>query len=137
LADGESTITDCVFPQRFAHVEELRRLGASIERHGATAAIKGVEGLHSNRSPIGGSPVEVEASDLRAGAALVLAGLSIDGPTTVRRAHHLSRGYERFVEKLQSLGASVETGSAVDYIRSIPTRNRWAEYEPVLSANGA
>jgi UDP-N-acetylglucosamine 1-carboxyvinyltransferase len=127
LADGESTITDCVFPQRFGHVEQLRRLGAKIDTCGATAAIIGAEALLA---------AEITARDLRTGAALVLASLSIDGPTTVRHGHHLARGYERFSEKLKSLGASVETRPALDYIPGIAMRNRWMEYEPV-STNGA
>jgi UDP-N-acetylglucosamine 1-carboxyvinyltransferase len=137
LADGESTITDCAFPQRFGHVDQLRRLGANVERRGATVAIVGLERLHASRFPIDGSPVEVTASDLRAGAALVLAGLSIESPIVIDEARHLARGYERFPEKLRSLGASVETHSTADYIPGTSTRARWTEYEPTLSANRA
>src|SRR5262245_53616502 len=92
LADGESTITDCVFPTRFGHVGRLRLLGANIERRGATATIVGLERLHASRPPIDGSLAEVTATDLRAGAALVLAGLSIDNPTVIGDTHHLARG---------------------------------------------
>jgi UDP-N-acetylglucosamine 1-carboxyvinyltransferase len=137
LADGESTITDHLFPRRFGHVEELRRLGASIERRGATAAIMGLERLQPNRSLTERDPVEVTATDLRAGAALVLASLSIDGQTTVRNANHLARGYERLPEKLRSLGARIEADRPASYISSTAMRDRWMEYEPTLSANRA
>lgn len=96
IADGHSTIADYVFPERFTHVEELNRLGTNIEVRGGMASADGVEQLQ------GGN---VTAFDLRAGAALVLAGLAADGCTTISAAQHLHRGYERFVEKLASLGA--------------------------------
>ncbi len=99
LAGGRSTITDAVFPERFLHVAELCRLGARIERGRAVALVDGVERL-------AGAPVV--ASDLRASAALVLAGLAARGTTTVHHIHHLDRGYERLDEKLASLGAKVE-----------------------------
>ncbi len=97
--DGISVVTDNVFPQRFMHVAELKRMGANIELQGPTAIIHGVEQL-------GGAPVM--ASDLRASAALVLAGLHAEGVTEVNRVYHIDRGYESIDEKLNSLGAEIE-----------------------------
>lgn len=97
-ADGRSRVTDRVFPDRFLHAAELVRMGARIERFGATAVIDGVERL-------GGAGVM--ASDLRASAALVLAALAAEGPSVVRRIYHLDRGYELLERKLASLGADV------------------------------
>lgn len=97
--NGISVVTDNVFPQRFMHVAELKRMGANIELQGSTAIIHGVERL-------GGAPVM--ASDLRASAALVLAGLQADGITEVNRVYHIDRGYESIDEKLNALGAEIE-----------------------------
>jgi UDP-N-acetylglucosamine 1-carboxyvinyltransferase len=99
VAAGRSHVRDGVFPERFRHVDELVRLGARITRRGATATIDGVERL---------SGAEVTASDLRASAALVLAALSAQGRTIVRRANHLDRGYEGLEVKLARLGARLE-----------------------------
>lgn len=96
---GLSSISETVFPQRFMHVSELKRMGADIELKGSTALIKGVEKLS-------GAPVM--ASDLRASAALVLAGLKADGVTEVNRVYHIDRGYESIDEKLNGLGAQIE-----------------------------
>jgi UDP-N-acetylglucosamine 1-carboxyvinyltransferase len=98
-ADGESLVTETVFPQRFMHVSELKRMGAEIALDGATARITGVAGLS-------GAPVM--ASDLRASAALVLAGLVAEGLTEVNRVYHIDRGYEMIDEKLAGLGAEIE-----------------------------
>jgi UDP-N-acetylglucosamine 1-carboxyvinyltransferase len=98
-AKGESSVTECIFPQRFMHVSELKRMGAAIELDGATARIRGVENLS-------GAPVM--ASDLRASAALVLAGLLADGMTEINRVYHIDRGYEMLDEKLAGLGAQIE-----------------------------
>lgn len=97
--DGISVVTENVFPQRFMHVAELKRMGANIELQGATAIIHGVEKLS-------GAPVM--ASDLRASAALVLAGLQADGITEINRVYHIDRGYESIDEKLNSIGAEIE-----------------------------
>jgi UDP-N-acetylglucosamine 1-carboxyvinyltransferase len=97
LASGRSTVTDTVFPGRFLHVDELRRLGAEIHLEGSTAIVHGVRRL---------SGASVTASDLRASAALVLAGLAAEGVTTVLKVHHLDRGYECLQQKLGALGAS-------------------------------
>ena len=98
-ANGESSVTETVFPQRFMHVSELKRMGADIALEGATARINGVARLS-------GAPVM--ASDLRASAALVLAGLVADGTTEVNRVYHIDRGYESIDEKLMGLGAEIE-----------------------------
>ena len=99
LADGISIITEKIFPERFMHVGELNRMGADITLEGSTAVVKGVEKL---------SGAEVMASDLRASAALILAGLVAEGETVVSRVYHLDRGYQNMVEKLRSLGADIQ-----------------------------
>jgi len=96
---GISVITENIFPQRFMHISELKRMGAAIQLEGATAIIQGVERLS-------GAPVM--ASDLRASAALVLAGLQAGGVTEVNRVYHIDRGYEQIDDKLNSLGAQIE-----------------------------
>jgi len=98
-AKGASVITETIFENRFMHVPELQRMGADVTLQGNTAIVRGVERLH-------GAPVM--ASDLRASASLVLAGLVADGVTEVRRIYHLDRGYERLEEKLRLVGADVE-----------------------------
>ncbi len=98
LADGRSVIRDDVFPERFMQVAELNRLGAKIKRQGSTAIVRGVGRL---------SGATVMASDLRASAALVLAGLAAERHTIVRRIYHLDRGYERLEQKLARLGARI------------------------------
>ncbi len=103
LADGSSRITETVFENRFMHVQELQRLGANITVEGKTAVVRGVPTLS-------GAPVM--ASDLRASAALVLAGLAAQGTTDVLRVYHLDRGYERIEEKLAPLGARIRRTKA-------------------------
>jgi len=98
-AAGTSIITETIFDRRFSHVNELVRLGASIEVQGDKAVVKGKTLL---------SGAEVIATDLRASAALVLAGLVAAGETTINEIEHLDRGYERIEEKLRGLGASIE-----------------------------
>ena len=98
LADGVSVITETVFENRFMHVAELRRMGAQVETEGNRAVIHGVPRYL-------GAPVM--ATDLRASASLVLAGLAGHGTTVVSRVYHLDRGYERLEEKLGKLGASI------------------------------
>jgi len=99
LTEGISAITENVFPQRYMHVAELKRMGAQIELQGATAVITGVPKL---------SAAPVMASDLRASAALVLAGLRAEGMTEINRVYHIDRGYESIDEKLNGLGARIE-----------------------------
>jgi UDP-N-acetylglucosamine 1-carboxyvinyltransferase len=98
VADGVGTITENVFENRFMHVLELQRMGAKIRLEGHTAIIQGVE--HLQAAP-------VMATDLRASAGLVLAGLVGDGETIVDRIYHIDRGYECIEEKLAQLGASI------------------------------
>ncbi len=97
--DGESEITESIFENRFMHVPELNRLGANIRAEGAKAKILGKHGCYSGAT--------VMATDLRASASLVLAGLSGRGVTTVRRIYHLDRGYEEMEKKLAKLGAKI------------------------------
>lgn len=99
LAEGTSMVIESVFENRFMHVEELRRMGAKIKIDGRSAVIEGVEKLS-------GAPVK--ATDLRAGAALILAGLAAEGTTEVMNIYHVERGYVNIVEKLQSLGAKIK-----------------------------
>lgn len=98
MAKGTCVITENVFENRFMFASELQRMGSNIAIQGHHAVVHGVEGL---------SGAEVRSPDLRGGAALVMAGLVADGVTTVSDIHHIDRGYERFVEKLRSLGAHV------------------------------
>jgi UDP-N-acetylglucosamine 1-carboxyvinyltransferase len=98
LAEGTSRITETVFENRFMHVSELNRMGADIQVSGRTATVRGVTRLQG---------AEVMATDLRASASLVLAGLVAEGTTRVRRVYHLDRGYERIEKKLAPLGARI------------------------------
>jgi len=98
LADGNSVITERIFPERFLHVAELSRMGANLFRQGATVVISGVRKLV-------GAPVM--ASDLRASACLVLAGLAAEGTTVVHRVYHLDRGYDNMEGRLANVGARI------------------------------
>ncbi len=102
LSTGTSVITENIFENRFMHVAELLRLGADIKIQGPTAIVRG---LHSSQNLTGAT---VMATDLRASACLVLAGLAAQGQTTVRRIYHLDRGYESMEKKLAGLGALIE-----------------------------
>ena len=97
MAEGQSTITDTIYPARFKHVDELSRMNGDITESGGTAIIK----------PSQLSGAEVAASDLRAGACLVIAGLAAEGITTVYNVKHIDRGYSGIVEKLKALGADI------------------------------
>lgn len=99
LADGNSVITERIYPERFLHVAEFSRMGAKITRQGPTAVVTGVRKLV-------GAPVM--ASDLRASAGLVLAGLAAEGTTVINRVYHLDRGYENMEDRLRLLGAEIE-----------------------------
>ncbi|MDG1208335.1 MAG: UDP-N-acetylglucosamine 1-carboxyvinyltransferase [Paracoccaceae bacterium] len=99
LAEGRSTVAEKIFENRFMHVPELIRMGAKIDIDGSTAVVDGVSELR-------GAPVM--ASDLRASASLVLAGLAAQGETIVNRVYHLDRGYERVEKKLSACGANIE-----------------------------
>jgi UDP-N-acetylglucosamine 1-carboxyvinyltransferase len=98
-AEGEAEITETIFENRFMHVQELARFGANISLHGDKAIVHGVKKLK-------GAPVM--ASDLRASAALVIAGLAAEGETIINRVYHLDRGFERIEDKLGRCGARIE-----------------------------
>jgi UDP-N-acetylglucosamine 1-carboxyvinyltransferase len=98
-AKGRAAITETVFENRFMHVSELQRMGARIHIDGRTATVNGP-------SQLNGAPVL--ASDLRASASLVLAGLVAEGETSIRRVYHIDRGYERIEAKLRAVGADIE-----------------------------
>lgn len=98
LSDGTSFVTENIFENRFMHVAELRRMGADIKVEGAVATVRGVKSLK-------GAPVM--ATDLRASASLIIAGLAAEGTTVVDRVYHLDRGYEKIEEKLKPLGARI------------------------------
>ena len=99
IAKGNSTVTETVFENRFMHVQEIARMGGNISLKGNTAVIEGIDRLN-------GAPVM--ATDLRASASLVLAGIVADAATTIDRIYHIDRGYERIEEKLKMLGADIE-----------------------------
>lgn len=103
VADGTATVVETIFENRFMHVQELRRLGANIRIEGNTAIVQGVPAL---------SGATVMATDLRASASLVIAGLAARGETTVERIYHLDRGYARMEARLQALGAQIERVSS-------------------------
>ena len=98
LANGTSSITETIFENRFMHMAELSRMGADISLAGNTATVRGVDSL---------AGAAVMASDLRASAALVIAGLAAEGLTEVLRIYHLDRGYENLVQKLLGVGARI------------------------------
>jgi UDP-N-acetylglucosamine 1-carboxyvinyltransferase len=99
LANGTATITETIFENRFMHALELQRLGADISIQGNSAVVRGVERLQG---------AGVMATDLRASAGLVIAGLAAEGETMVDRIYHLDRGYETLEKKLSALGARIE-----------------------------
>ena len=99
LAEGTSTVTEGVWDNRFRYVDQLLRMGAKITVDGKSAFIEGVEQLK-------GAPVK--ADDLRAGAAMVIAGLVASGTTEIEEIHHIQRGYDNIIEKFKSLGADIE-----------------------------
>jgi UDP-N-acetylglucosamine 1-carboxyvinyltransferase len=99
VADGVGIVTENLYPGRFRYVEELQRLGADIRTDGHHAVVRGVERLS-------GAPVR--APDIRAGAALVVAGLAAEGETTVSGVHHVDRGYDDLVGRLVGIGADIE-----------------------------
>ena len=98
LADGNSIVTEKIFPDRFMHVAELNRMAANLRKEGPTAIIAGVKNLVA---------APVMASDLRASAALVLAAMAAKGTTIINRVYHIDRGYEKIEEKLNPVGAKI------------------------------
>lgn len=109
LSNGNSVITEKIFPERFLHVAELCRMGAQIHRQGATAVVTGVKELT-------GAPVM--ASDLRASAGLVIAALAAKGTTVINRVYHIDRGYEHLEDKLSGVGASIRRADAEEFADS-------------------
>lgn len=99
VAEGTSIITETVFENRFMHVNELKRMGAKIKIEGRTAIVQGVKAL---------AGAQVKATDLRAGAAMILAALAAQGQTEVSNIYHIDRGYENLIEKLQGIGANIK-----------------------------
>jgi UDP-N-acetylglucosamine 1-carboxyvinyltransferase len=99
LARGESMISETIFENRFMHVPELQRMGASVVLRGNTAVVQGIDKLYG---------ASVMATDLRASASLVIAGLVAEDETEIRRVYHLDRGYEHIEDKLRGLGADIE-----------------------------
>jgi UDP-N-acetylglucosamine 1-carboxyvinyltransferase len=97
-AKGTAVITETVFENRFMHVDELKRMGADIKIEGRSAIIQGIEDMNA---------ATVVASDLRAGAALILAALTANGTSEIRDIHHIERGYENLDVKLRGLGAEI------------------------------
>ena len=111
IAEGRSKVTETVFENRFMHVVELNRMGAQISTEGRSAVIDGPCKL--TRSAVIDGPCkltgcDVRATDLRAGAAMILAGLVAEGTTRIGDLHHIDRGYENIVAKLKNLGADIE-----------------------------
>ena len=98
-ADGHSRVTETIFENRFMHASEIQRMGAQVHIDGNTATVAGPTPLTGAR---------VQASDLRASASLVLAGLAADGETIIDRVYHIDRGYEKIEAKLRALGADIE-----------------------------
>lgn len=105
LAEGTSVITEGVWENRYRYVEELRRMGAKIQVDGKVAIIEGVSEL---------TGAKVRACDLRAGAAMVIAGLAAHGVTEVEEISYIERGYENLVEKLQGLGADISRVTVIE-----------------------
>jgi UDP-N-acetylglucosamine 1-carboxyvinyltransferase len=105
IAEGTSTITERIYPERFMAAAEMKRMGAKISVANGSAVIQGVKQL---------SGAEVMASDLRASAALVIAGLAAEGETRISRVYHIDRGYERIEERLRRLGAKIQRVSSED-----------------------
>ena len=99
MSNGSASVRETIFENRFMHVQELNRMGTDITINGTTAFIKGVDSI---------SGAQVMATDLRASASLILAGLVAQGETVVDRIYHIDRGYERIEEKLTGLGAEIE-----------------------------
>ncbi len=98
MAEGNSVVTEKIYPDRFMHIAELTRMGASLRKEGACTIVNGVDGL---------TAAPIMASDLRASAALVLAGMAAQGETIINRVYHIDRGYEKIEDKLNAVGAKI------------------------------
>jgi UDP-N-acetylglucosamine 1-carboxyvinyltransferase len=127
LAGGNSIITEKIYPERFMHVSELARMGAQIHRQGPTCVVTG-------GAPLRGAPVM--ASDLRASACLVLAGLVAEGETNVSRIYHLDRGYTRMEEQLNVLGARIERVREESGAKTEPASSESSSSESPSAARG-
>ncbi len=114
LASGTSIVTEGVWDNRYRYVDELRRMGAHIQVDGRVAVVEGTERL---------TGATVRACDLRAGAAMVIAGLAAEGETVIEEIHHIERGYESLVDKLRRAGADICRSSKPDDVRVIPEAN--------------
>ncbi|MBC8309932.1 MAG: UDP-N-acetylglucosamine 1-carboxyvinyltransferase [Phycisphaerales bacterium] len=114
LSKGNSIITEKIYPERFMHVPELSRMGARLVKQGSTVMVQGVDCLI-------GAPVM--ASDLRASASLIIAGLAAEGETIVSRAYHLDRGYAKMEETLSSLGANIKRIDDTQVVEGLPVVN--------------
>ena len=111
LAAGTSIVTEGVWDNRYRYVDELRRMGAHIQVDGRVAVVEGVERL---------TGATVRACDLRAGAAMVIAGLAAEGETVIEEIQHIERGYEALVDKLRRVGADIVRSSKPDDVRALP-----------------
>jgi UDP-N-acetylglucosamine 1-carboxyvinyltransferase len=111
FSNGNSIITEKIYPERFMHVPELSRMGAKLVRQGSTVMVQGVDRLV-------GAPVM--ASDLRASASLVLAGLAAEGETIVSRVYHLDRGYASMETGLKKLGANIKRITDDQFVDGLP-----------------
>jgi UDP-N-acetylglucosamine 1-carboxyvinyltransferase len=111
LSKGNSIITEKIYPERFMHVPELSRMGARVVKQGATVVVQGVDRLI-------GAPVM--ASDLRASAGLIIAGLAAEGETVVSRVYHLDRGYAKMEDTLSKLGAKIKRIDDTQVIDGLP-----------------
>lgn len=112
IAHGVSTLEETIYESRIGHIDELNRMGAKIRQEGRTSIITGVDHLQG---------AIVEATDLRAGAALVVAGLAAEGETIVKNVAHIDRGYEEFETTLRALGADIERVTSDEWERVV----RW------------
>jgi UDP-N-acetylglucosamine 1-carboxyvinyltransferase len=99
VADGVAIVTENIYPGRFKYVDELQRMGADIRTNGHHAVVRGVPRL---------AGTDVVSHDIRAGAAMVVAGLAAEGTTTITGVHHIDRGYDDLVGRLASIGAGIE-----------------------------
>ena len=111
LAAGTSIVTEGVWDNSYRYVDELRRMGAHIQVDGRVAVVEGVERL---------TGATVRACDLRAGAAMVIAGLAAEGETVIEEIQHIERGYEALVDKLRRVGADIVRASKPDDVRVLP-----------------
>lgn len=123
VADGTSTVTEGVWDNRFRYVDELRKMGANVQVDGQVAVFEGVDHL---------SPAPLRASDLRAGAAMVVAALIANGTSEIEEIGHIERGYENIVQKLQGLGADIRKIEPSACLAGTGTVNKQKRTQSVL-----